>query len=69
VTLMVLDLAPDRRGMASSVQAFIGSMANGFVAGVIAPLVMHSTIGLALTSMAMLSIGVVAWLWVKPRVT
>ena len=43
VTLMVLDLVPERRGMASSVQAFIGSMANGFVAGVIAPLVMHST--------------------------
>ena len=43
VTLMVLDLAPDRRGMASSLQAFIGSAANGIVAGVIAPLVMHST--------------------------
>src|SRR5213076_3618946 len=39
VTLMVLDLVPERRGMASSCQAFIGSMANGVVAGVIAPLV------------------------------
>ncbi len=29
VTLMVLDLAPDRRGMASSLQACIGSLANG----------------------------------------
>jgi MFS transporter, DHA1 family, multidrug resistance protein len=69
VTLMVLDLVPQRRGMASSVQAFIGSMANGFVAGVIAPLVMHSTVALALTSLAMMSVGVFAWLWVKPRVT
>jgi MFS transporter, DHA1 family, multidrug resistance protein len=69
VTLLVLDLAPERRGMASSVQAFIGSTANGFVAGVIAPLVMHSTVALALASLAMLSIGVVAWVWVKPRVT
>ena len=34
VTLMVLDLAPDRRGMASSLQAFVGSVANGLVAGV-----------------------------------
>ena len=53
----------------SSVQAFIGSMANGLVAGVIAPLVMHSTLALALTSLGMMGIGVVAWIWVKPRVT
>ena len=67
VTLMVLDLAPDRRGLASSLQAFIGSAANGIVAGVIAPLVMHSTVTLALASLALLGIGIVAWLWVKPR--
>ena len=29
VTLMVLDLVPERRGMASSVQACVGSLANG----------------------------------------
>ena len=69
VTLMVLDLVPERRGMASSIQAFIGSMANGFVAGAIAPLVMHSAVALAVTSLAMMSIGVVAWLWVKPHVS
>lgn len=61
VTLLVLDLHPERRGMASSLQAFIGSSANGLVAGVIAPLVMHSTIWLAATSLALLSIGLVAW--------
>jgi DHA1 family bicyclomycin/chloramphenicol resistance-like MFS transporter len=69
VTLMVLDLVPERRGMASSFQAFIGSTANGFVAGVIAPLVMHSTQWLAVASLLMMSIGIVAWIWVKPRVT
>jgi len=69
VTLLVLDLVPTRRGMASSVQACIGSLANGVVAGVVAPLVMHSTLALALTSAGMMSIGVFAWLWVKPRVT
>jgi DHA1 family bicyclomycin/chloramphenicol resistance-like MFS transporter len=69
VTLLVLDLVPERRGMASSVQAFIGSMANGLVAGVIAPLVMHSAPALAVTSLVMLGIGVAAWIWVKPRVT
>ena len=69
VTLLVLDLVPERRGMASSFQACIGSLANGFVAGVIAPLVMHSTRLLAVTSLLMMSIGIVAWVWVKPRVT
>jgi len=67
VTLMVLDLAPERRGMASSIQACIGSLANAFVAGAIAPLVMHSTVALALASAGMLSIGIVSWIWVKPR--
>ncbi|MEK8045328.1 multidrug effflux MFS transporter [Ideonella margarita] len=67
VTLMVLDEAPDRRGMASSLQACIGSVANAFVAGVIAPLVMHSTVALALASLCMLSIGLLSWRWVKPQ--
>lgn len=67
VTLLVLDLAPDRRGMASSLQACIGSVANGFVAGVIAPLVMHSTVALAVASLLMMSIGIVAWGWVRKR--
>jgi DHA1 family bicyclomycin/chloramphenicol resistance-like MFS transporter len=67
VTLMVLDQAPDRRGMASSFQACIASAANALVAGVISPLVMHSTVGLAVTSMALSCIGVVAWIWVRPR--
>lgn len=68
VTLMVLDLVPERRGMASSLQACIGSVANGLVAGVIAPLVMHSTVALAAASLGMLGIGLGAWLWVKPRI-
>ena len=69
VTLMVLDLVPERRGMASSFQACVGSLANGLVAGVIAPLVMHSTVWLATASLLMMSVGVFAWIWVKPRVT
>ena len=67
VTLLVLDLHPERRGMASSLQAVIGSTANGIVAGVIAPLVMHSPLGLAVTSILMLSIGLVAWIWLHGR--
>jgi len=67
VTLLVLDQAPDRRGMAASLQSSIASTANGLVAGVVAPLVMHSVLALALTSMAMMAIGALAWLWVRPR--
>lgn len=67
VTLLVLDLHPDRRGMASSLQACIGSVANGLVAGVIAPLVMHSTGALATASLLMMSVGLVSWVYLKWR--
>src|SRR4051812_45293621 len=67
VTLLVLDLHPERRGMASSLQAFIGSTANGIVAGAIAPLVMGSTRELAIASLLMMSVGLLAWLVAKTR--
>jgi DHA1 family bicyclomycin/chloramphenicol resistance-like MFS transporter len=67
VTLLVLDLHPERRGMASSLQAFIASSANGLVAGVIAPLVMHSTILLAAASLAMMCVGLMAWVYLRRR--
>lgn len=67
VTLLVLDLYPERRGMASSMQAFVGSSANGVVAGVIAPLVMHSTVLLALSSLLMMGIGMLSWIYLHHR--
>ncbi len=67
VTLMLLDRVPERRGMASSLQACLGSVANALVAGVIAPLVMHSTVALAVASILMLGVGLLAWAWVRPR--
>ena len=67
VTLLVLDLVPERRGMASSLQAFVGSTANGIVAGVVAPLVMHSTKALAIASLLFMSVGLVAWVFVRKR--
>lgn len=67
VTLLVLDLYPARRGMASSLQAFVGSSANGLVAGVIAPLIMHSTVLMALASLLMMCVGLFAWLVVRRR--
>ena len=67
VTLLVLDLHPARRGMASSLQAFVGSAANGLVAGVLAPLVMHSTVGLAAASLGLMGIGLLAWVLLHHR--
>lgn len=67
VTLLVLDLHPQRRGMASSLQACIGSVANGLVAGAIAPLVMHSTRALAVASLLMMGVGLVAWIFIRAR--
>jgi len=63
VTLLVLDLHPERRGMASSLQAVIGAVSNGIVAGALAPLVMHSTVALAGACLAMLLVGLGSWLW------
>ncbi|MGI9133257.1 MAG: MFS transporter, partial [Rhodoferax sp.] len=67
VTLLVLDLHPERRGMASSLQMFVGSSANGIVAGVISPLVMHSTVGLATASLLMMAVGLVSWMYIRRR--
>ena len=67
VTLLVLDLYPARRGMASSLQAVVGSTANGIVAGVVAPLIMHSALGLAIMSTAFMAVGLLAWLCLRRR--
>jgi DHA1 family bicyclomycin/chloramphenicol resistance-like MFS transporter len=67
VTLLVLDLHPERRGLASSLQAVIGSTANGIVAGVIAPLVMQSTRALSVSSLLMMCVGLAAWMWLHRR--
>ena len=67
VTLLVLDLYPERRGMASSLQAFIGSSANGVVAGVLVPLVMHSTLLMAVSSILLMAIGLCAWIYLHHR--
>jgi DHA1 family bicyclomycin/chloramphenicol resistance-like MFS transporter len=67
VTLLVLDLYPMRRGMSSSLQMCVGSTANGIVAGVIAPLVMHSALGLAIASLLMMAVGLCSWMLIRHR--
>jgi DHA1 family bicyclomycin/chloramphenicol resistance-like MFS transporter len=65
VTLILLDLVPERRGMASSVQAFLGSVFNALVAGALVPLVMHAPMALALASAALMAAGLLAWVAVR----
>lgn len=67
VTLLLLDLYPMRRGMASSLQTFIGSSINALVAGVLSALVMHSVIGLALASMGLMLVGLASWVFLHRR--
>ena len=62
VTLLLLDLVPRRRGMASSLQTFFSALSNGVVAGVVSPWVMHSTFSLACASLLLMLTGAVAWL-------
>lgn len=67
VTLMVLDLYPDRRGMAASMQAFVGALSNGVVAGVVVPMVMHDTVALAVASLLLMLVGLFAWIVLQRR--
>ena len=67
VTLMLLDLSPQRRGLASSLQTGLGAAVNGVVAGVLAPAVMHSTRSLAGAAAMLFAGGLLAWLWVGRR--
>ena len=67
VTLLVLDLHPARRGMASSLQTFVSALSNALVAGLVSPWVMHSTVALAMASLLLMAVGLVAWLLVRLR--
>ncbi|MCB1561022.1 MAG: multidrug effflux MFS transporter [Xanthomonadales bacterium] len=59
LTLAMLDMYPRQRGAASSMQAFIGLGFNALIAGIIAPLVQHALLSLAMTAAAF---SLSAWL-------
>lgn len=67
VTLLVLDLHPARRGMASSLQMFVGSGGNAITAGLIAPFAMHSALALAVASIGLMVVGLMAWIFLHRR--
>ncbi len=61
ISLLVLDLFPRTRGMAASLQAFLSSMINATVSGVLAPALSHSRYALALGMVLLLAAGIVCW--------
>jgi DHA1 family bicyclomycin/chloramphenicol resistance-like MFS transporter len=64
-TLMALDLFPHIRGTAASCQSFIVTLTGAVVAGIVAPALSHSVLGLAL-GQAAFALGALT-LWMSSR--
>ncbi|QAU35474.1 multidrug effflux MFS transporter [Janthinobacterium sp. 17J80-10] len=67
VTFMVLDLFPEIRGTVASCQSFTQTMLGAIVAGVIAPLLWHSVLWLAIGQLAMAVIALALWLGARAK--
>jgi DHA1 family bicyclomycin/chloramphenicol resistance-like MFS transporter len=63
LTLAILDLYPNARGSASSMQAFVGLLSNAFIAGVLSAWLSDSGWHLALGAAAFSTTGYVLWRW------
>lgn len=57
ITLLILDRYPAHRGAASSLQATFTLVFNAFIAGVLAALLGHHPLGLALTGAVLIGLG------------
>jgi DHA1 family bicyclomycin/chloramphenicol resistance-like MFS transporter len=70
LTLRMLDLFPQARGSAASMQSFVSLSAASLIAGVFVPLVQASLLQLALLSALSVWLGVVLWrveIWLSRR--
>ena len=67
VTLMVLDLFPDIRGVAASCQSFAQTMLGAVVSGLIAPALSGSVLLLASGQLAFAAGGLAFWLLVRHK--
>jgi DHA1 family bicyclomycin/chloramphenicol resistance-like MFS transporter len=63
LTLSILDMYPNARGSASSMQAFVGLLSNALIAGVLSALLSDSGWHLALGAAAFSTTGYVLWRW------
>jgi DHA1 family bicyclomycin/chloramphenicol resistance-like MFS transporter len=65
LTLIGLDFFPMHRGLASSCQAFLLTAGNAIVAGLVVPFASKSPLKLALTSAALMFLGLVSTVWMR----
>ncbi len=63
LTLAILDMYPNARGSASSMQAFVGLLSNALIAGVMSAWLSDSGMHLALGAAAFSSTGFLLWRW------
>jgi MFS transporter, DHA1 family, multidrug resistance protein len=69
LNIMLLDVAPERKGMVSSCHAFLQSSLSGLSAALLVPLIWHSTLSFALTTLALTSIAALVWVSVQGRLS
>ncbi|MNE67189.1 major facilitator superfamily transporter [compost metagenome] len=67
LALAVLDMYPQQRGLASSLQAFVQLMISTVVAGVVSPLLHNNPLHLALGQAGFFAAGFVFWYWEHQR--
>jgi DHA1 family bicyclomycin/chloramphenicol resistance-like MFS transporter len=63
LTLAILDMYPNQRGSASSMQAFIGLLSNAMIAGLLSPALSDRPIKLALGAAAFTAVAWTMWRW------
>jgi DHA1 family bicyclomycin/chloramphenicol resistance-like MFS transporter len=63
ITLAILDMYPQQRGGASSLQAFFGLLGNALIAGVLSPALSDSGVHLALGAAVFALLGWLFWWW------
>jgi DHA1 family bicyclomycin/chloramphenicol resistance-like MFS transporter len=63
LTIAILDLFPNERGSASSLQAFVGLLSNATIAGVLSAWLSDSALHLAMGAAAFTAAGFGLWRW------
>jgi MFS transporter, DHA1 family, multidrug resistance protein len=67
LTIAVLDMYPNQRGTASSMQAFVGLSSNAFIAGLLSPALSYKPMYLALGASAFSLFAYCLWHWYLAR--
>ena len=63
LTIAILDMFPNQRGSASSMQAFVGLLSNALIAGFFSPMLSDSALQLAAGAACFTVLGFALWRW------